>query len=365
MLKKKVLIIFAGGFVGLLAVILVQQGNPSNMGICIACFLRDISGALGLHRAAPVQYMRPEILGLVLGAFGSSLVTREFRAIGGSNALTRFMLAIISMVGMLVFLGCPLRLLLRLAGGDFNALLGLAGLVTGTAAGAWFLNRGFTLGRAMPQKKINGYLFPVIIFILLLLLFFTPSLLFSSQAGPGSLHAPLLISLGAGLFIGILAQCSHLCMAGGIRDLILSRDIHLLSGFISLLVIALIGNLLTGSFNPGFTNQSLAHSDGVWNFLGMMLGGWGFVLLGGCPLRQLVAASDGNTDCAVTVLGLLVGAALAHNFGLAASPKGVPLAGKVSVIIGLVIIFAIAFFNSKFLTTKLSAQGVSSNVQGN
>jgi len=364
MLKKKVWIIVAGGSVGLLAVMLVQQGNPSNMGICIACFLRDISGALGLHRAAPVQYMRPEILGLVLGAFGTSLFTREFRAIGGSNALTRFMLAIIAMVGMLVFLGCPLRLLLRLAGGDFNALLGLAGLVSGTAVGAWFLNRGFTLGRTLPQNKINGYLFPVVIFILLLLLFFKPSLLLFSQAGPGSLHAPLLISLGAGLVIGVLAQRSHLCIAGGIRDFILSRDSHLLYGFFSLLGIAIIGNLITGSFNPGFTGQPLAHSDGVWNFLGMMLGGGGFVLLGGCPIRQLVAASDGNTDCAVTVLGLLVGAALAHNFGLAASPKGVPLAGKVSVIIGLVIIFAIAYFNSKVLITKLSTQGVSSNVQG-
>lgn len=62
-------VILAGGMLGFLAVILVQMGNPPNMGICIACFLRDIIGALGLHRAAPVQYLRPEILGLMLGAF--------------------------------------------------------------------------------------------------------------------------------------------------------------------------------------------------------------------------------------------------------------------------------------------------------
>lgn len=363
MLKGKALVIVAGGMLGLLGVVLVQLGNPPNMGICIACFLRDISGALGLHRAAPVQYLRPEILGLALGAFGTSLVTKEFRAIGGSNAMTRFILATISMVGMLVFLGCPVRLILRLAGGDLNALLGLAGLATGIAIGTWFLNRGFSLGRAARQNKINGYLFPVLIITLLLLLLFGSSFLFFSKEGPGSMHAPLLISLLAGLVIGIIAQRSHLCMAGGIRDFILSRDTYLLSGFLSMLGIALIGNLVTGSFKLGFTGQPIAHSDGLWNFLGMMLGGWGFVLLGGCPLRQLVAASEGNTDCAVTVLGFLVGAALAHNFGLAASPKGVPLAGQVAVIIGLLLIFATAYFNSKVTAAKLSVE-VSSNVQG-
>jgi uncharacterized protein len=45
-----------------LAPILVKLGNPGNMGICVACFSRDIAGALGLHRAATVQYIRPEII---------------------------------------------------------------------------------------------------------------------------------------------------------------------------------------------------------------------------------------------------------------------------------------------------------------
>ena len=68
-MRDKLLIIAAGIITGLLAVILVWQGNPANMGFCIACFLRDVAGGLGLHRAAVVQYLRPEIMGLVLGAF--------------------------------------------------------------------------------------------------------------------------------------------------------------------------------------------------------------------------------------------------------------------------------------------------------
>ena len=59
-------IIFAGAVIGVLASLLVYWGNPKNMGICVACFERDIAGGLGLHRAGVVQYIRPEIIGFVL-----------------------------------------------------------------------------------------------------------------------------------------------------------------------------------------------------------------------------------------------------------------------------------------------------------
>ena len=67
--KNHLWIIVAGLVVGLSSVLLVANGNPGNMGFCIACFLRDIAGGIGMHRAAVVQYIRPEIIGLVLGAF--------------------------------------------------------------------------------------------------------------------------------------------------------------------------------------------------------------------------------------------------------------------------------------------------------
>ena len=64
MIKKKEnqFIILAGILIGIVASLLVYFGNPKNMGFCIACFIRDIAGGLGLHRAAPVQYIRPEII---------------------------------------------------------------------------------------------------------------------------------------------------------------------------------------------------------------------------------------------------------------------------------------------------------------
>ena len=72
-------IVIAGLIIGVIAALLVYFGNPSNMGFCIACFLRDTAGGLGLHRAAAVQYIRPEIIGLVLGSFIVALYRRATR----------------------------------------------------------------------------------------------------------------------------------------------------------------------------------------------------------------------------------------------------------------------------------------------
>ena len=116
MKKEKTTIVVAGVIIGVIAAMLVFFGNPANMGFCIACFLRDTTGALGLHSAAAVQYIRPEIIGLVLGACIVSLITKEFRPRGGSAPVTRFVLGAFVMIGCLMFLGCPFRMILRLAG---------------------------------------------------------------------------------------------------------------------------------------------------------------------------------------------------------------------------------------------------------
>ena len=123
MRKETVIVVSAGAAVGLAAIFLMLLGNPANMGFCIACFLRDIAGACGLHNAAKVQYVRPEIIGLVLGALAMSLATREFRARAGSAPAVRFVLGGFVMIGALAFLGCPLRMVLRLGGGNLNALV--------------------------------------------------------------------------------------------------------------------------------------------------------------------------------------------------------------------------------------------------
>ena len=55
---------------------------------------------------------------------------------------------------------------------------------------------------------------------------------------------------------------------------------------------------------------------------------------------------EGNTDSAIAVLGLAIGAAFAHNFGLASSAAGPTANGKVAVIIGIVVVAVIAVANT-------------------
>ena len=153
MKKENIIVISAGAAVGLAAIALTLLGNPANMGFCIACFLRDIAGACGLHSAAKVQYLRPEIIGLVLGAFIMSVATREFLARAGYAPAVRFVLGGFVMIGALAFLGCPLRMVLRLGGGDLNALVSLVGFTIGISIGVVFLKKGFTLGRSMRPSR--------------------------------------------------------------------------------------------------------------------------------------------------------------------------------------------------------------------
>ncbi len=348
--REKVQIICAGLIIGVISALLVLFGNPANMGFCIACFLRDTAGAMGLHAAAAVQYARPEIAGLVLGSFLIAFCRRELVSTGGSAPLTRFVIGFFVMIGCLMFLGCPFRMILRLAGGDWNALFGIVGFVCGILAGVFFLNRGYSLGRTYRLPVLEGRLFVGMQAVVLLLLTAAPFLLRFTEAaaGPGAKHAAVWISLAAGLIVGALAQRTRMCMVGGIRDLALFRESKLLFGFVAVFVSACLCNLVLSActsgvyFMPGLAGQPVAHTDGLWNLLGMLLTGFGCVLLGGCPLRQLVLAGEGNSDSAVTVIGLMAGAAFAHNFGLASGAEGPTVHGKVAVLTGIAVVAAIA-----------------------
>lgn len=345
--EKKTLIVLTGLIVGFAAVLLVKFGNPANMGFCIACFLRDTAGALKLHSAPVVQYARPEIIGLILGACAMSLGSKEFDVRGGSSPMQRFVLSFFVMIGALMFLGCPLRMILRIAGGDLNAIVGLVGFVVGILIGIFFLQKGFTLKKSVRLAPIEGAAMPAIAVLVFVLLVAFPALLMFSEEGPGSMRAPIAMSLIVGLIVGALCQKTRLCMVGGIRDAVLFKDFYLLAGFVAILVAAAVGNMVLGNFHVGFEGQPVAYNDAVWNFMGMVLVGFASVLLGGCPLRQVILSGTGNADSGVAVIGMVVGAAFCHNFGLASSPEGPTMNGKIAVIFGLIIVAIIAVMNSQ------------------
>ena len=255
--SKEMTQIIAGGLViGVIASLLVFFGNPSNMGFCIACFLRDTAGALGLHQAAPVQYIRPEIIGIVLGSTLLALAGKEFSPRGGSSPMTRFILGFFVMIGCLMFLGCPFRMIVRLAGGDLNALFGFLGFFLGILTGVFFLNSGYSLRRTYRLPALEGGILPAVEIVFLILLVAAPAFIHFTEAGggPGAKHAALLISLAAGLIVGAIAQKTRLCMVGGIRDIILFREYRLICGFAAILVSALVCNLILSCrriFPPG------------------------------------------------------------------------------------------------------------------
>ena len=102
-----------------------------------------------------------------------------------------------------------------------------------------------------------------------------------------------------------------------------------------------------GALWPGMAGTPVAHSDHLWNFLGMLLAGLAFALAGGCPGRQLVAAGEGNGDAGIFILGSLAGVALAHNLALAGIPDkaeavgGVGPFGKAAVVVGILFCVAV------------------------
>lgn len=346
----------SGVVIGLLVMLLAMSGNPANMAICVACFIRDAAGALKLHTAAPVQYFRPEIVGFVCGSFLISMATKEYRSTAGSAPMVRFLLGAVMMIGALVFLGCPLRMVLRMSAGDLNAYVALIGFAGGVATGSCFLKKGFSLGRAYETKSLSGAVLPVLLAALLVIGVATGAYAASTE-GPGSKHAPLLLALVVALVIGALAQKSRMCFAGSIRDVILMKNFDLLSIIAALFVVMTIYNIATGNFHLSFSGQPIAHSQHLWDILGMYVVGFAAVLAGGCPLRQLILAGQGSSDSAVTFLGMLLGAAFAHNFNLvgsaakaatatdAAVPGGPAMPGKIAVIVCIVLLFVIAATN--------------------
>ena len=350
-------LIVAGLIFGVLTAVLAFAGNPANMAICAACFIRDVAGSLKLHSAEPVQYFRPEIVGMVVGAFLIAIATKEYRSTAGSSPMVRFALGFIMMIGALVFLGCPLRMVIRMAAGDLNAWIGLIGFVLGTGTGAFFLNKGFSLGREYDTGKAAGAVLSVVLTLLFILAISGLIAVAASEKGPGSMHAPWILALVVALVIGALAQKSRLCFASGFRNAWLMRDFTMLLPIAGIFVIMLVYNIATGNFHLSTAGQPIAHSQQLWNILGLYAVGFAAVLAGGCPLRQMIMAGQGSSDAAVTFLGLLVGAAFAHNFGWAGAAAaaatdttpavagGPALAGQVALVVCIVVLFIIAGVN--------------------
>lgn len=339
------LVVLTGFLAGVLGVSLALWGNPENSGICVSCFMETSAGALGLHNNERMAYLRPELVGFVLGAFVSALLLREFKSRGGSAPLARIFAGILLIVGCSVFIGCPIKLVLRLAAGDLTVVSGLVGLVAGVALGLRGQAHGHHFGRTRQDPSKSGFLIPGLFLLFLLFYSLRPGFLLESPYGGASQHAPGGVALGVGLLLGFLAQRSRFCITGGVRDsLLFGVRAPLLWGVIAFVSGALLVSLLSGRFHPGFYGQPGAHGELLWSGLGMLLVGWVSALIGGCPFRQLVKSGEGDSDAGLVVIGMLLGGAIVQSWGIAATSSGVSLAGKVALLSGLILVVVATLF---------------------
>lgn len=341
--REQAWVLAAGLLLGAAGSLLVVLGNPANTGLCISCFLESAAGALGLHDNARMQYLRPELMGFFLGSFAMAAFRREYRPRAGGAAMTGLGLGFLMILGCVVFVGCPIKAMLRLAAGDLNALVGMAGLAAGVWAGLKAL-RACDLGLEAPLRPASaavGLGIPAGALLLTALLF-VPGALKAGRGGASALHAPLLISLGAGLLLGIVCQRSRFCVTGSVRDLLLTRRLSTGLGLLAAFGVAVALDLATGQFHLGYADQPGAHLEWGWSFAGMALTGWAAVLAGGCPFRQIVKAGEGDLDASAIVLGMLLAAVAAQAWGLSATSAGVPPQGKAAVLAGFAALLALS-----------------------
>jgi uncharacterized protein len=134
-----------------------------------------------------------------------------------------------------------------------------------------------------------------------------------------------IVTLILGIIIGWLGQRSGFCSIGGFRDFFMFRHTRLLFGFIALIGGAFIGYLIFKLVFPtafeGFfwlMGKGLMPVPGaptgltitgyiILAIIGGIAVGLIGVLLGGCPLRQLVMTSEGNIKSLCFVIGICIG----------------------------------------------------------
>ncbi len=337
--------VVTGALLGVGGVLLVYLGNPTNSGICVSCFMENVAGALQLHNDVRMSYIRPELIGFVLGSFLIALKTGRFRVKGGSSPIIRFLLGFFIIAGCAVFIGCPIKMFLRLAAGDLTAVAATLGLIFGVWVGVRYIKGGFALDGEKELPRINGFIMPLFAALLLVFLLLNPSFIKVGQKGPAALRAPLPLSLLIGLAIGGFAQRSGLCVTGAVRNFCLARERTLLNGLLTAFLLAVIFSALLGQFNWGMTGQPASHLSHGWTFLAMTLVGLASVLIDGCPFRQLIKAGQGDVDAGIATLGMLLGGAMVYAWLLRSTSAGPTFEGKIVVLIGLVfsVVVALAF----------------------
>lgn len=136
------------------------------------------------------------------------------------------------------------------------------------------------------------------------------------------------VTLILGLLIGWLGQQSGFCSIGGFRDFFMLKHTRLLYGYLALIIGAFAGYLIfkivfPSAFEgffwlmgkglmpvPGAPANLTVTAYIVLALIGGIAVGLIGVLLGGCPLRQVVMTAEGNVKSLCFVIGMCAGSVI-------------------------------------------------------
>jgi hypothetical protein len=210
--------------------------------------------------------------------------------------------------------------------------------------------RGYSLGKTSEVSLPIGLLGPIALIAPLIAWWFGvglagPSL--GADAATGPARAPWMLALSLSLLAGGVLSATGFCAISAARSVFGGSRWMLLAAFAFVVGYA-IAAMVTGRFHTGFDGQPIAHADWLCNALALALVGACGAFAGGCPVRQIVMAGEGNGDAMVGCAGLMFGAAIAHNFGIASTAASASAAGGAStngaiavvVLLALVIVYA-------------------------
>ena len=283
-----------GAVIGLIAVWLQSSATRQTWGICVACFERDVAGGLGLHRAAIVQYLRPEIMGAGVRPAGRRHRHAGIQTARGFRTHRPFCPRHDSCHGRIGVPRCPWRAISARRRRRKRHPLALPAWPRGSVWDALF-KKAIPLVAATARASSPGHSSPSSPSACSFFLPHFPAnpgrrkaAPCSTREGPLAHSTPLHRFAGAGLHNRHFRAAQPFLHDGAFRDL-LFRYTHLRRGWRPCSPPHWV-NALTGGLKFGFEGQPVAHSDFLWNYLGMVTAGLAFALAGGHPGRQLFMA---------------------------------------------------------------------------
>ena len=148
----------AGAIIGFLAAslqYLAGMVKPPAYGFCMACHARDLVNtavnsvsSLDLFVAPviaePIGIPALTVIGIILGSFVASMLSKEFKISKVKNYFSLVKLFILGFLVMnfaLILGACPIRTALRMAHGDIVAVVGLMCIGVGAILGTFILER--------------------------------------------------------------------------------------------------------------------------------------------------------------------------------------------------------------------------------